>query len=513
MKALSPVSCLLLGFGLAVFLVGIGANSIYILDEAKNAEAAREMWESGNWFYPTFNGEPRYDKPPLHYFLFGIAYKLMGVTAFSARFFPALAGWVCSLLVFLKVRRRFGENAAIVAYLSLIASVQWGIQFRLAVPDPFLILFLTASVLQLEGYLSDKSKPKKYLYSASALLGLAFLSKGPVSVVLVLGTILIFSLIHWRALDLKWRHFLDLWAVLIFCLVALPWYFFVYFHYGGDWLSQFIFKHNLSRFSAPMEGHGGPVYFPLLFALGGFFPASLLLFVPWKGRFKRLKSDSLLMISLIFVLVTVGFFSISSTKLPGYVAPVFPFLAILVAGQTGKLEGTKAFFPIFVLMGLGLLVFPLGLYFTRSMQLSNFGFSIPYWYFLFPLFALGLAIFWIGSRRKSLTLLLLGYGVLKLVLFVQVVPLIDRNNPVTQSLPFLEGKTEVYYWREFNPAFPFQLKRIIRPWTGESFGEVLIITEQKHLATFSQPFQVVFRAKDQFENKETVIIKPQPVLP
>lgn len=100
MITLKLESGLLLALGLFTALWGLDSFNIYILDEAKNAEAAREMWEKSSWFFPTFNGKPRYDKPPLHYFFFGIAYKAFGVNAFAARVFPAVARWLCSLLIF-----------------------------------------------------------------------------------------------------------------------------------------------------------------------------------------------------------------------------------------------------------------------------------------------------------------------------------------------------------------------------------------------------------------------------
>ena len=73
-----------------LLLINLSEPMIYILDEAKNAECAREMLISGNYLVPYFNGELRTDKPPLHYFFMVLSYKLFGVSAFSARFFSAV---------------------------------------------------------------------------------------------------------------------------------------------------------------------------------------------------------------------------------------------------------------------------------------------------------------------------------------------------------------------------------------------------------------------------------------
>lgn len=513
MKNLSLVSWLLLGFALLISLLGLGSHSIYILDEAKNVEAAREMWESASWFFPTFNGEPRYDKPPLHYFFFGLAFKLFGVNAFAARFFPALAGWVCSLLVFLRVRDRLGEKAANWSLGALIASLQWGIQFRLAVPDPFLILFLTATILQLEVYFSRHQHFKTHLRLASVFLGLAFLSKGPIAVVLVLGTVFTYVLFQGNYPKKSWKDFLDPISIILFCLVALPWYALVYLYYGADWLEQFIFTHNLSRFSQPMEGHGGAFYLPFLFALLGFFPASLILFLPKKNKFEGLRSSPLLVLSGIFVGVTLIFFSISSTKLPGYVAPAFPFMAVWVGWQVQGLDRVKGFSLVSFAMGIILVAAPLGVAFTKGLQERYWGEELNLTWFFVLWIAVLAAVMVRKNRWQVFVFLAVGFGGLNALLFTQVVPQLDQLNPVTLSVPFLEHEERVYFYQSFNPAFPFRLQKIIAPWSPDLAPGAIVITEKKHLDSFPAPYEEVFRAKDSFENKETVLIRQLSVWP
>lgn len=504
-------SWMLLAFGLFTAFWGLDSFSIYILDEAKNAEAAREMWENASWFFPTFNGDPRYDKPPLHYFFFGIAYKLFGVNAFAARFFPALAGWACGLLIFFRVRERFGENEAGWAYVGLIASLQWGIQFRLAVPDPFLILFLTACLLELEAFFHEEQHARKHLRLGSVFLALAFLSKGPVALVLVAGTGLGYLLFQRQFQQTLWKRMLDPMSVLLFCGLALPWYFLVYYHYGGEWLSQFVFKHNISRFSQPMEGHGGPFYLPFLFALVGFFPASLFLFLPWRGRFRKFTSQPLLLISLLYIGITLCFFSLSSTKLPGYIAPTFPFMAVLFGWQVKGIKKLKGIFLLNLLIGIMLMAFPFMIFFSSDFQLLYLGEELSVSQFAILLaFVLG-AFLWRQKPWQSFLSLALGYGVLRLLIFTELLPLLDEQNPVGLSMPFLENTEEVVYWKSFNPAFPFQLQKTIPAWVPNENIDAVIITDAKHLGSFPAPYQEIFRAKDPFENKETVLVRQTPV--
>jgi 4-amino-4-deoxy-L-arabinose transferase-like glycosyltransferase len=94
---------LVLAIGLVTLVAFPGSHPIYILDEARNAEAAREMFVSGDWIVPTFNGQLRTDKPPLHYFFMIAGFKLFGTTALGARFFSTICGMATLLLIFFQV--------------------------------------------------------------------------------------------------------------------------------------------------------------------------------------------------------------------------------------------------------------------------------------------------------------------------------------------------------------------------------------------------------------------------
>ena len=119
---------------------------IYSLDEAKNAECAREMLERGDLIVPTFNYELRTDKPPLHYYFMMISYKLFGVNEFSARFFSSVFGGLLVLITFLFAKRYYGIYVAFFSFLILISSLHMAVQFHMAVPDPYLIFWINASL-------------------------------------------------------------------------------------------------------------------------------------------------------------------------------------------------------------------------------------------------------------------------------------------------------------------------------------------------------------------------------
>src|SRR5690606_10874336 len=115
-------------------------------DEAKNAEAAREMLEQGEWVVPTFNYELRTDKPPAHYYFMMLSYSIFGVNEWAARFFSAIMGSATILLTFWFGARYFNRQTGVWAAMALLASLHFNIQFHMSVPDPYLISFFTASL-------------------------------------------------------------------------------------------------------------------------------------------------------------------------------------------------------------------------------------------------------------------------------------------------------------------------------------------------------------------------------
>ena len=222
-----------------VYFSNLGGNSIYILDEAKNAGCAMEMKDRGDWIVPTFNNQLRTDKPPLHYFFMMASYSIFGVTPFAARFFSAIAGILLILLVYKNVKHLINESVAFYTALILLSSIQLTIQFHLAVPDPYLILLIAFSLFSFfKGYHVD-SKQLKWFYIASAL---GFLCKGLVAIVLP-GLIILLYLGLTQSLN--WTTLKNLkigMGIILFCVLALPWYAAVGFATDGEWLRGFFFR-------------------------------------------------------------------------------------------------------------------------------------------------------------------------------------------------------------------------------------------------------------------------------
>jgi 4-amino-4-deoxy-L-arabinose transferase-like glycosyltransferase len=326
---------LLLAVASGLCFFRLGAPSLWDVDEGHNAEAAREMFESGNWIVPTFNFQLRTDKPALLYWLQMAAYRLCGINEFAARLPSALASLVTVLLTYELGRRLFDAATGLLAGLVLASTVLFCASAHFANPDALLLAFTTLSLwLFWCGFAKGSSG---WFLPAGVSAGLAFLAKGPVGLVLpltVTGVFLIWS----RRLRVLWDWRL-LAGVGAFLIVMLPWYVWVGAETKMVFVREFFFTHNTGRFQATMEGHGGPAYYYSICFVLGFAPWSIFLApVFWSGLGKRARADATTEDGSLppayrflwcWISVYVVFFSLSATKLPNYVLPIYPPAALL----------------------------------------------------------------------------------------------------------------------------------------------------------------------------------------
>lgn len=367
---------------LCVFFTSLGKPYLWDEDEPKNAECAREMREAGNWVVPQFNYALRTDKPILLYWLMLTSYELFGVNEFAARFWSATLAVGTCLLTYGIGRRLYGANAGLWSGLATAACVMFGVSGRAATPDSTLIFCTTLSMfafvryggvergtLSRSGYLA--------LYAAAAL---AILAKGPVGIVLPGGVWGLFllcrtqqdaenkstnlrgghALMHTFAATFAPRRLLTvawslrpLTAILVLAALALPWYILVGIRTDGAWLAGFLGKHNVARFTGAMENHSGPIYYYLVAILVGFFPWSCFLGPALYRLVQRLRSTegeptrSADTFIACWAGLYVLFFSLARTKLPSYVLPCYPALAVLVGAYLDEAVRRLATLPRF----------------------------------------------------------------------------------------------------------------------------------------------------------------------
>jgi 4-amino-4-deoxy-L-arabinose transferase-like glycosyltransferase len=313
-------------------LPNLGTASLWDIDEGNNAEAAREMRAADNWAIPTFNYALRVDKPALLYWLQIAAYNRFGVTEFAARLPSALAALLAALATYELGRRMFTPGAGLLAGVILASAPAFGAAAHFANPDALLTAFTTLAMFCF--WWGHERDGRGWFVPAGVCTGLAVLAKGPVGLVLPTAVVMLFLL--WsRQLGRLWDRRL-VWGSIVHLLVVLPWFTWVGLETKGEFLKGFFLTHNVGRFRAPMEGHQGSVFYYFLILLVGFLPWSAFLGPALVNAWKKSPSDERNATDASrFLTCWIGvyfvFFTLSGTKLPNYILPLYPPVAILVA--------------------------------------------------------------------------------------------------------------------------------------------------------------------------------------
>jgi 4-amino-4-deoxy-L-arabinose transferase-like glycosyltransferase len=365
-----------------VLFTRLGAARLWDEDEPIFAGAAREMLERGDWVVPYFNGSPLPDKPALMYWAMMAGYALFGTTEFAARCGSAACGVAIVLLVWQLGRRLFSGRAGFWAGMALATSLNFVLVMRAATPDAYLVLCSTLSLYcfvrgaaprvpagagaprSQRGAIASgplSGEPGRGAYTACyAAMALAALAKGPVGIVPPVATIGLFLLISRRPAHAKtpsgkgrlWdafhtaleiahpRHVLrTAWSMYpmtgaaVIAAVAGPWYAWVGLRTDGEWLVGFFGVHNLGRFLHPMEHHSGPIFYYPLAIVVGFLPWSAFLWPSLRQAVARARSGRRNGQSYLFLIcwasVWLVAFSSARTKLPNYILPMYPAVALL----------------------------------------------------------------------------------------------------------------------------------------------------------------------------------------
>jgi len=335
----------------AVLLYPCLAFPLFEPDEGRYAEIPREMLQRGELVVPYLQGEPYLDKPPLFYWLVMLSYRVFGPSAGAARLVPALAVHGCVLLTYLLGRRLVGARAACWGAIFLAVAPGFAGMGRLLLLDGVLTFCLTLALLALFEALRGERLRWGWWLLAAAACGLAVLTKGPVALILM-------ALPMWaqrRLAGSSWR--VDRRALLAFLAVvlavALPWFIAVCLRLP-NFAGYFLWHHNVVRFLQPFD-HIQPVWFYIPVVLFGLVPATLLLvpllrflFTGDEAAARRRPPE--LGFLLLAGLWCILFFSVSGSKLPTYVLPAFPPLALAFGQLVTARDWDRRRWPI-VLVG------------------------------------------------------------------------------------------------------------------------------------------------------------------
>ncbi len=500
-----------------LFSSGISSSSIYILDESKNAQCAWEMLNDNHMIIPTFNGELRTDKPPLHYYFMMIGYKIFGKTALGARFFSAITGSLFMLLFFLFILRHSSKQHAWWTMFVLWSSIHFVLEFHLAVPDPYLITCIGLTLIYF--YEAVEKSNIKNTILMYVFMGLGVLAKGPIAILLP-GLVMLIYLIASKNLNLKTiRKLYPLLGIFIVSTIAVPWYYQVYKKTEGVWLHGFLFDHNINRFDSTKEGHGGFFLITLLYYFLGFIPY-IFFIAPLIKHLKYIRNNKLLLFSAITSLCFILFFTISSTKLPNYAMPAYPFTALLFASfiteyllQYKDKNFIGNFIAIFIFSILIIISVGIGIHLDPNLKgmyhLLGFLVLLP----IGSLIAIKYAMKY--KLRQSLFSLATTFGITSIIIMTLFFPAIVKKNPITQSKHLISGANRVAYYHNINPAYIFEYGKVKKLTSPEEITNFLhhpknvLITTKKDLETLKIDISitVLFQCTDLFDNRKTRIVK------
>ncbi len=349
---------LLLALSLLLFFLGLGSLGLTDRDEGSNAEAAREMVETGDWVSPTLNYQPRFAKPVFIYWMMGGAYRLFGASEFTARLHSALFGVALIALQYFFLSRLRGPTVGLLGALMLLLNVEMVALGRMALTDSVLIFFTTLSLYGFWLGLHGEGRARHAIWLLYLGMGLGTLTKGPVGVAIPL-----LAIVPYLTVTKRWRQFWDrgypLAGLILCAAIALPWYAAMLARHGSRY-SESAQADTIGRFLSTIGGHGGTLLFYVPVLLFGFFPWSGFLifgvhqaFKNWRlvrgTRYEVAREESsstpnleprasnlpapqeLEFFAAIWVVAVFLFFSLSATRLPHYIGPLFPAAAILAS--------------------------------------------------------------------------------------------------------------------------------------------------------------------------------------
>lgn len=490
-RKLDVFSLFVFALPLAAFLLRLGGAPLFDVDEGAFSEATREMFERGDFLSTYLNGEHRFDKPILIYWLQAASYGcfggLFGVEwAFRLPSALAALGWCYAIWHF--ARPRFGHDTALAALAVAATSIGPLVIGRAATADALLNLLLALSLFDIWRHL--ESGQRAPLLRCYVWIGLGALTKGPIALIVPGAVSFLYcaSRRDWRI----WLHALaDPLGWLIFALLVVPWYAAALATHGQAFIDGFLLKHNVERFTGTLEGHAGSLFYYVI--------AAPFLLLPWTGPFFaslfRAKADSsrhtgsglrrYLWSWAGFVIV---FFSLSGTKLPHYALYGATPLFLLIAAHRDDLRSPAHFVPpaiLFALLaGLPILCATLAdsgignAYYRAQFAEASLHAGAMYYAICGSALLIWLVVhFAFGEKITLWNRLLLAACLQVAVLTLAVSPWLGATlqGPVREAALFTRGRAEtVVLWRSKTPSVSVY-RDAVTPSRPPEAGELAII--------------------------------------
>ncbi len=334
MTGLSPRQALwlLCAFAL-IWFSNLDYRTLVKPDEGRYAEIPREMVVSGDWVTPRLNDLKYFEKPPLQYWATATAYSLFGEHHWTARLWTGLTGFAGILLVWFTGLRLYGREAAGYAALLLCSSLLYVLIGHINTLDMGVTFFITLGIsgLLLAQVQANQKKQRKWMLVAWAGMALAVLSKGLMGLILPGTALLIYCAVQRDFSVMKRMHWLP--GLLLFLLITVPWFALV-MKANPEFFERFFIYEHVTRFTTKELGRYQPWYYFIPILLAGALPWTILLLNTLLRVIRNSKlpdgmfnTQRFLLIWAVFIYV---FFSVSGSKLPSYLLPMFPALALLM---------------------------------------------------------------------------------------------------------------------------------------------------------------------------------------
>lgn len=345
----------------AVLLYALGARTLVPPDEGRYAEMAREMFASGDWITTRLNGIKYFEKPPLQTWMNALSFTLFGLGDWQARLWTGLCGLLGVVLTGVAGTRVFGARIGFYAALVLGSSFYWVACSQIDSLDMGLSGMMTVALCALLIAQRDdasESERRNWMLVCWAGMALSVLSKGLIGLVLP-GGVLVFYTIFSRDWAI-WKRLHLVRGLLLFFLIATPW--FVLVGLKNPEQPHFFFVHeHFDRFLKKEHHREAAWYiFFVLLAAGsvpwvGVLVQSLIGAARRDGETTKFRPRLMLLVWVAFITL---FFTKSNSKLPGYILPVFPAVALLVAVylDAGTRRGRMITAALTALLGVGFLV-------------------------------------------------------------------------------------------------------------------------------------------------------------
>ncbi|MEP6870677.1 MAG: glycosyltransferase family 39 protein [Anaerolineaceae bacterium] len=464
-----------LGLVLAAFLWfgGLGYRDLTHSDEGRYSEISREMASTGDWVTPRLNGLKYFEKPPLQYWATALAFDAFGESEFVARLWVGLCGFATVILVYWTALRLWGARTADYAGITC-ASMIWIMGMsHIATLDMGVTFFMT---LALCGFLraqhdgATEGETRRWMWITWGAMAGALLSKGLIGVVLPGAVLTLYSLIcrDWR----PWRRLKWYSGVPIFAALAAPWHVLVS-RRNPEWARFYFIHEHLNRFLTTEHHRRGAWFYFLPLLVAGLLPWTTLL--PqivrrgWRSDTGRFQTNRFLLIWSAFIFV---FFSLSGSKLPSYILPIFPALGLLLAqvlaaGRAGEMRRhALAIVVLMAVLSLGSLIFGRIGYGSTPMEMNR---TLSHWALagsmVFGLMAAAAARA-ATAERKSQSVLLLAVGSLlflnaTMLGYQSYSPLLSSAVLSRKLRPIVGADTPLFAVNYYDQTLPFYMKRTV----------------------------------------------------